>query len=132
MHQFKSLPWRVLINASVITLVLIICLDYGLTLILPPASLQKILSLFGPPFGLVFSSAVDMVVGIVGVIVLEILMKQRYSIYLSTLWALILCLILALVLESFFPIPGVFLSELHQISIVGILLGVFGKGRRYW
>lgn len=132
MHQFKSLPWQVLINAALITLGLTTGLDYGLTLILPLASQAQILSMFGPPLGLLFSTAVDMVIGIVGVMVLEKLMSPRPSIYLSTLWALILCLLLALVLRSFIPIPGILLSQLHQISIVGILMGVFGKGQRYW
>jgi len=131
-HSFKSLPWQALINSASLTLGLVTSLDYGLTLILPLASQFRLLSMFGPPFGLVVSSAVDMVIGILGVIVLEKLMAGRSSIYLSTLWALILCLLLALVLRSFIPIPGIFLSQLHQISIVGTLLGVFSKGRRYW
>ncbi|WP_299408508.1 hypothetical protein [Acaryochloris sp. IP29b_bin.148] len=132
MHQFKYLPWPMLSQTALITLGLATGMDYGLTLILPPASQDQILSLFGPPFGLLFSSVVDMVLGIVGVLVLEKLMGPRSSIYLATLWGLILCLLLALILRSFIPIPGLLLSQSHQISIVGVLVGVFVKSQRYW
>lgn len=132
MHQFKSLPWKTLINTAVITLGISTGLDYGLTLVLPSASQVQIGSLFSSPLGLLFSSIVDMAIGILGVVILEKLMGSRTSIRLPSLWGLILCLLLALVLKLFFPIPGIFLDQTHRISIVGILLGVFAKGQRYW
>ncbi|WP_299491741.1 hypothetical protein [Acaryochloris sp. IP29b_bin.137] len=132
MHQLKSLPWQVLVNTSAITIGLVTGLDYGLSLLLPPASQIQVVSMFSSPLRLLYSAAVDAVIGILGVMVLEKLIGPRPSIYLSTLWALILCLLMALVVRSLMPIPGVFLSQLHQISIVGILVGVFGKSQRYW
>lgn len=119
-------------NTAVITLGLATGLDYGLTLLLPPASRIQIGSMFSSPLGLLYAAAVDAVIGILGVVVLEKLMGPRPSIYVSTLWALILCLLMALVVKSLIPIPGIFLSQLHQISIVGLLVGVFGKSQRYW
>lgn len=131
MYQFKLLPWQQLINASVITLVLVTGLDYGLTLILPAASQVQIGSMFGPPWGLLFSAVIDMVVGILGVIILERLMGPRPLISVSTLWGLILCLLLVLVLKTLLPIPGILLGPFHRITIVGLLLGVFSKGQQY-
>lgn len=132
MYQLKLLPWQALVNASVITLLIATGLDYGLTLLLPSAVQASILSMFGSPLRLIYSSAIDAVMGVLGVVVLEKLMGSRPSIYASTLWAFILCLLVALVLRSMIPIPGIFLSQLHQISIVGVLIGVFGRGQRYW
>lgn len=131
-NSFKLLPWQTLIRTSVITLGLVMGVDYGLTRFLPSASQTAIEVMFASPLGGLYSAVVDGGIGILGVVVLEKLMKSRPVINVSTLWALILCLLLALVLRSWISLPGVFLSQLHQISLVGVLLGVFGKGQRYW
>lgn len=131
MYQFKALPWQQLINASVITLVLASGIDYGLTLILPASSQAQIGAILGPPFGLLSSAAIDMVFGILGVVILERVMDAKRRIQVSTLWGLVLCLLIALALRASLPIPGLFLGPFHQITIVGLLLGVFGKGQQY-
>lgn len=131
MYQFKSLPWQQLLNASVITLVLASGIDYGLTLILPASSQVQIGSILGPPWRLLSSAAIDMAIGILGVIILERVIGPRRRIQVSTLWGLVLCLLIALVLRASLPIPGLFLGPLHQITIVGLLLGVFSKGQQY-
>lgn len=131
MYQFKSLPWQQLFNASVITLVLASGIDYGLTLILPASSQVQIGSILGPPWRLLSSAAIDMAIGILGVIILERVIGSRRRIQVSTLWGLVLCLLIALVLRASLPIPGLFLGPLHQITIVGLLLGVFSKGQQY-
>ncbi|KAI9131026.1 hypothetical protein [Acaryochloris sp. CCMEE 5410] len=131
MYQFKVLPWQQLINASVITLVLASVIDYGLTLILPASSQVQIEAVLGPPWGLLSSAAIDMAIGILGVIILERVMEPRRRIQVSTLWGLVLCLLIALALRASLPIPGLFLGPFHQITIVGLLLGVFSKGQQY-
>jgi len=131
-NSFKSLPWQTLVSVSVITLGLVMGVDYGLTHILPSASQTAIEAMFASPLGGLYSAVVDGGIGILGVVVLEQLMKSRPAIDASTLWALILCLLLGLVLKSWIPFSGVFLGHLHHISLAGILLGVFGKGQRYW
>lgn len=49
----------------------------------------------------------------------------------SSLWALVLCLLLGLVLKSLLPLPSLLL-DLSQFTLIGVILGVFWKGRPYW
>lgn len=49
----------------------------------------------------------------------------------SSLWALVLCLLLGLVLKSLLPLPSLLL-DLSQFTLVGVIVGVFWKGRPYW
>lgn len=132
MHQLKFLPWQILINAALATLILVTCIDYGLTLILPLASQEQLIQMTASPLRLLYFTAIDTGIGVISVWVLERLKGRQFLINLSILWALILCLLLALQLKSFLPIPGIFLGRYYQFSLVGILLGVFGKGRRYY
>ncbi len=66
---------------------------------------------------------------LLAVIILE--WYRQVIINVSVLWALILCLALALVVKSLLPLPAV-LVGLDEIQLITIVVGVFWKGRPYW
>jgi len=49
----------------------------------------------------------------------------------ATLWALIACLALILWLKSLLPLSAVLVQFSYPL-FVGLLVGVFVKGRRHW
>ena len=49
----------------------------------------------------------------------------------DTIWALIGCVLLILLVKSWLPIPALFLG-FSYFSMMGIIVGAFTKGRRYW
>uniref|UniRef100_A0ACD5GN00 Uncharacterized protein n=1 Tax=Desertifilum tharense IPPAS B-1220 TaxID=1781255 RepID=A0ACD5GN00_9CYAN len=49
----------------------------------------------------------------------------------STLWALVPCVMLVLFLKSLL-IPSAFFLEVSRMTLVGVVVGIFWKGRPYW
>lgn len=86
--------------------------------------------LLSPPWSLVAVAAAGVGIGALAVYLFERLYGQ-VLINTSTLWALILCLILGLGLKSLLPLPGI-LTGLNYTQVIGLLVGVFWKGRHYW
>jgi hypothetical protein len=70
----------------------------------------------------------------VGVGALAVYLLKRFYpqvlINTASLWALIPCLLLFLFIKSLLPIPG--LVNLTYPQLLGIIVGVFWKGRPYW
>jgi CHASE2 domain-containing sensor protein len=56
---------------------------------------------------------------------------QQVIINTASLWALVLCLALFLFLKSLVPLMPI-LVNFEQIQLIGIILGIFWKGRPYW
>ena len=131
-RRFKSQPWQPLLQVAVITTLLIVLLE-GL-LIVGFTQLEffqrSLRVLFAPPLGLIVSIAAAVGVGVLGVTVCE---RWRSPIILNvaSLWALILCLIGGVLLKSLLPIPSL-LVGLSYPTVVGVIIGVFWKGRPYW
>ena len=71
-----------------------------------------------------------MVFGALGVTLCE---RWPGKIYLNTarLWALILCLLGGLAFKLLLPLP-LELVQLSQEGLIGVVVGVFWKGRPYW
>jgi hypothetical protein len=57
--------------------------------------------------------------------------QQQFLLNRVSLWVLVLCLLLGLVLKSFLRIPDN-LASLSETALVGVTVGVFWKGRPYW
>lgn len=129
--RLKLLPWRSLLLISLATVVVFAILDSLLLLgyIYSPVVQQAIALLTAPPLGMVVSFATSVGVGALAVFLLE-----RWAGYVvlntSILWALVPCLFLGLVLKSLLIQP--FLVGAEQTSLIGIVLGVFWKGRPHW
>lgn len=132
LRRLKFLPWRSLFQVAAITAAIVIFLDVllilGYTHLL--ALKQSLSLLYSPPLGLLVTFAVAIGVGALAVYLLEKLCKL-VTINSANLWALILCLAVVFVIKSLLPIPALLFS-LDQLGLIGIILGVFWKGRRYW
>jgi len=133
LRQLKFLPWRSLFQVSAFTTLIVVALEFLLELgYIQSYVIRSTLSrlLYAPMLGLLMQFAVAVGIGVLAVYLLERL-KQQVRINTASLWALVLCLLLLLLLKSLLPIPA-FLVAVNQVQLIGIVLGVFWKGRAYW
>ncbi|PIG94759.1 peptide chain release factor 1 [Gloeocapsopsis sp. IPPAS B-1203] len=132
LRSLKFLPWRSLLQVSLLVAVIVIVLDFLLTLgYIQSDVFQRLLMLvYAPPLGIIISLAIAVGLGALGVYLLE-RFYRLVSINTGSLWALVLCLAVILFLKSLLPLPAV-LFNLNQASLIGIIIGVFWKGRPYW
>ncbi len=129
-RHLKSLPWLPLLQIAALTHVIIIAAEIILLWAAQfPLVVKIIKMLFAPPLGLLMPFIIALGVGALAVYILE----QWKTVYINTatLWCLIACLFLGLVLKSLSPLPSLLLF-LEQISVFGMIVGVFWKGRPYW
>ncbi|MBW4552748.1 MAG: hypothetical protein KME35_16800 [Aphanocapsa sp. GSE-SYN-MK-11-07L] len=134
LRNWKFLPWRSLFLTAVVTVLIAKIFDaaigYG--------------SIYSQPLDRVLTAIVDHQLAVILFLLLYCglgalavyLLETVFSpgpIYASTLWALILCLVLTLMvaLLIFRPLPVVLFS-LDQNLLVGLTVGVFWKGRSHW
>jgi hypothetical protein len=80
---------------------------------------------------MLFYACAGLAVGSLGVFFLE-RFERNSRIYSSTLWALVLCLLISLLLVEHLGIPGLSLVEIDYIHVLSIIVGVFWRGKRYW
>jgi hypothetical protein len=132
LRRLKYLPWRSLLQVSGIALIIVIVLEFLLALGYTNSSvIRSMLSmLFAPPLGILLILAAAVGVGVLAVYLLERL-YQQVRINTASLWALVLCLALVLFVKSLLPLPAL-LVNLSYIQLMGIVVGVFWKGRPYW
>ncbi len=131
-QRFKNLPWSSLLQSVALTYLIAaiaeIILIWGVTHSRP---IQRMMAIpYAPPFGLLVLLAVGVGVGALSIYLIEI---RCSPVYLNTtcLWVLFLCLLIALFLYKSILTPIILLST-SQITIMGILIGLFWKGRPYW
>jgi len=131
--RLKFLPWRSLFQAALLAVLLLALPIDGLLQVAirngdrSPA-LESLLSLLMSPLvSLVLSLGIPVALGAFAVYVLE--RVDRSSISTGSLWGLVLCVVLMLLLEQWllFGSPSFSMTELVLIAV-----GVFWKGRPYW
>lgn len=132
MQRLKNLPWRSLLQSAILTNLLIAALEILLFwgTVQSPAIGNVLKMLFSPPLGILTQVAIAIGMGVLAVYWLEI-WQQRYILNSSTLWLLIGCLLFGLLIKSVLPVPS-FLVNLSRLGFMGILIGVFWKGKPYW
>ena len=138
LRQLKYLPWTSLVIITGVTFASIIALEFLLWLTFNQldegmqSTIINVLAvtLYSPLVSLFTSSAIGVGVGALAVFLLETIKKQVF-INAGVLWALILCLIVGLIIRSYIPIPA-FLTNINQLQLVGMILGVFWQGKSYW
>lgn len=132
LRRFKLLPWREMLQISA----LVNCIVVGLELFLTWGFTQSrvfrnvLTLLFGSPLGILIPVALAVGMGALAVYFLEY-WQQQFLLNRVSLWVLVLCLLLGLVLKSFLPLPA-FLASLSETALIGIAIGVFWKARPYW
>lgn len=132
LRRLKFLPWRSLLQVSALTTILVVVLEFLVTLgYTQSAVIRRTLSfLYAGPLGLLMTIATAIGVGALAVYLLE-RFYQQVIINTASLWALVLCLALFLFLKSLVPLMPI-LVNFEQIQLIGIILGIFWKGRPYW
>lgn len=118
---------------SILTLAGVSVLDFGLALGFEHSMVFKQLlsEWLRFPWSLLVGVGVGIGIGALAVILVETLLP-RLTLHASTLWALVLCLLLGLWIKLLLYLPGLFVVSFSQSLLVGLVLGVFWKGRRYW
>lgn len=132
MQRLKNFPWRSLLQSATLSNLMIAALEILLFwgVVHSPVVSNVLKMLFSPPLGVLTKVAIAIGMGALTVYWLEI-WQQRFLLNSSTLWALVGCLLLGLFIKSLLPLPT-FLVDLSSLGLMGILIGVFWKGRPYW
>ncbi len=131
--QLKHLPWLTLVQCALLTIAIATGLDILLQLLL--IQLAQVWPASGGIAGGQFTALLLLLltaggIGALAVILMEVLFAKVF-LNRGTLWALVGCLALVLWIKGFFPIPTIFVS-LSQLQLMGMVLGLFSKGRVYW
>jgi hypothetical protein len=132
LRQLKYLPWFQLALTGFATALIVFIVEVLLAVSAQaiPGVASVLQVLFSPLLALIMEFAIAFGIGILAVYWLE-KVYPRLVISTGVLWALVLCTVLAILVKSFLPLAVNFV-QLNQILLVGILVGVFWKGRRYW
>lgn len=134
LRRLKTLPWQILLQNAALTVLIATMLDILLAILLTfwlSSSLGSgLVPLLNFAF-IVLPFLAGMGIGALAVILLERLFP---SIYLdtATLWAAVPCLALCLGLKGLIPQIPLVLASLSYPLFIGLVLGVFFKGKRYW
>jgi hypothetical protein len=131
--QLKYFPWLILLQCALLTVLIATGLDVGLMVLFN--QLAQMLPDSGGLAGGAFTGMLLLLLTAGGIGALAVvLMEQVFANVLlnrGILWALVACLALVLWLKEFLPIPTAFVG-LSQLQLMGIVLGLFSKGRTYW
>ncbi|MBW4662920.1 MAG: peptide chain release factor 1 [Chroococcus sp. CMT-3BRIN-NPC107] len=138
LRQLKYLPWRSLLIIAGMTFVIVTTVEWLLWLTynqLDEGTQLAIVNLlaatlYSPLLSLFTVGAIGAGIGALAVFLLERL-EKRIFINAGILWALILCLIIGLVIRNYIPMPALF-TGIDQLQLIGMILGVFWQGKRYW
>jgi hypothetical protein len=133
LRRLKFLPWTALLQVALAAVAIAVIFDVLITQIFGaiPVALGVLTKVLSSPLSLLIEWAISVGIGALSVAILE-RWFQRVSITNASLWALVPCLALWLLLLSFLPIPTALLPEISIFQLVGTTLGVFWKGRSYW
>jgi hypothetical protein len=135
-RSLTQLPWRSLMQAAGLAILSVLVLEglVPLAAAYVPGIETLLTLLFGGPLSGLVSLAVAVAIGAWAVVCLE--WVDAGCITTKSLWGLVLNLTIALVLRTYtftalLPIPQ-WLLGLSEVSVVGLILGVFLRGDRYW
>ncbi len=132
-QRLKNLPWQELSLVSLVATLTVVASEVllRLSLIYFFVILKPLNMLFSSPiFGVLIPIGVAVGMGALAVYLLEWWQKE-WLLNNSSLWALVLCLFIGLLLKSFLPLPSILLTA-SKASLISLAVGVFWKGRPYW
>ena len=131
-RHFQQQPWLPLLQISGLTALVILAFEvlFALGVRYSEVFARTVGVLFSGPSGVILFLSAAIGAGVLGVYFCE---RYASRVYLnaSSLWALVLCLIAAMGIKSLIPFPQLLVPFSYE-TLVGIMLGVFGKGRSYW
>lgn len=133
LDRLKRLPWRSLLQVAALATVIItvgeVILVWAFQKSFIAHNLLKLL--LDGPIGVLMPVAAAIGLGALTVYLLERQFTQ-VSINSSNLWALVPCLLGTLWLKSLLSLPSFGLLSLSEPILIGIIVGLFWKGRPYW
>lgn len=132
LDRLKNLPWQELLQIAALTNAIVIVLELflGWGFAQSPIVRNILKLLYSSSLGVLIPVATAVGMGALAVYIFE-QRQQQFLLNSSSLWALVVCLLLGLALKSLLPVPA-FLVDLSETTLIGIVLGVFWKGRPYW
>ncbi|AFZ14054.1 hypothetical protein Cri9333_3221 [Crinalium epipsammum PCC 9333] len=132
LRRLKNLPWRALLQVSVLTNLIVLVLDFLIwrEYQRSPVVRQALIILYTPPLEIITTLTVAVGVGALAVYLLERFYPQ-IRLEANTLWALVPCLALIIFLKSLLPLPSILLS-FNEVQVMAIIIGIFWKSQRYW
>lgn len=132
MNALKYLPWRSLSLAALLSVIVIKAADLWIGRILGQLDRTSVLIKFllTPTGATLLFFCVGLAMGSLGVAFLEKFELHR-TINSSSLWALALCILISFWLIVQLNIEGLSLGGVHYTHTIGIIVGVFWKGRHY-
>ncbi|MDS3861942.1 hypothetical protein RIF25_14145 [Thermosynechococcaceae cyanobacterium BACA0444] len=136
LRSLKFLPWRSLLSAAITTLTLAKIFDLGLMVVAgqSPEMRDFLQTVLTPPWGLLIVILLSVGLGALAVLFLETWFSPG-RIVGATLWGLVLCLLLTLIVIAIISgltrVPAGLL-DVNENVLIGLAVGVFWRGRRYW
>ncbi|NJL00246.1 MAG: peptide chain release factor 1 [Spirulinaceae cyanobacterium SM2_1_0] len=130
-QRFTQQPWWPLFQVAAVTLLLAAAVDILLALgsrqwAVVAQSLNLIFS-----WGLLVAVVAGIGLGALGAHICEHWQTQVY-LNLASLWALVLCLSVALIVKTLLPFLPHPLFSLSYGTILGIVIGTFWRSRSHW
>lgn len=130
-RSFQHLPWSALLLSAGLTVLVSTAIDILIEmaiafiptvgrLVITVPLLSQILT-FAAPFG-------------VGALAIYLTLQFFNQILLraDTIWSLVGCVLLILLIKNWLPIPALFLRGFDIVTVMMVTVGSFTAGRRYW
>lgn len=133
LRQLKTLPWIPLLQVSLLTSLVVTVLEWLLIVgaqYLPPVR-YLVMFLFSSSLAILTLLAIAVGVGVLAVLILERWFRHQILPNTTNLWALVPCLVLFLWLKSLLSLSPILGTPDFNL-LIGIVLGIFWKGRPYW
>ena len=130
-RSFQHLPWSALLLSAGLTVLVATAIDIliGMAIAFIPAFGRLIISL--PLLNQVLIIAAPFGVGALA-IYLTLQFFSQILLRADTIWSLIGCVLLILLIKNWLPIPSIFLKGFNIITVMMVTVGSFTAGRRYW
>jgi hypothetical protein len=132
-NALKYLPWRSLTLAALLSVIVVKATDLWIGQLLGQlgsTSLLLMKFLLTPTGSTLLFLCGGLAIGSLGVACLE-KFEARRAINSSSLWALVLCILISLWLVVQLNVKGLSLGEVNYTHTMGVVVGVFWKGRYY-
>ncbi|MDX2241812.1 MAG: hypothetical protein NW224_14090 [Leptolyngbyaceae cyanobacterium bins.302] len=130
-ERLKQLPWLVLLQTALLTTIVLLVLEYLLFFSTQISVVRQVLQVLGSPaIEFITLFVVALGVGALAVLILE--RMKRIAINTASLWGLVACLAIVLLIEQSLGLFPVGLVGIDYPQLIGIVLGIFLKGQPYW
>lgn len=130
-RSFRYLPWSALLLSAGLTVLVATAIDIliGMAIALIPTFANLVTSI--PLLGQALTIAAPFGVGALA-IYLTLQFFSQILLRADTIWSLIGCVLLLLLIKNWLPIPALFVRGFDIVTVMMVTVGSFTAGRRYW